>query len=73
MRTRVYYLRGAGFSFQYTEQKHPGARDWRCVGGDDTPVIWPTAATRDQARACFTNRRSVEAALADLRARGLLS
>ncbi|MCD6663480.1 MAG: hypothetical protein LT082_08780 [Comamonas sp.] len=54
-----------GFGFEYQEPGVWPAR-WRAVGGDLSPRTWPAAAQRDSARACFTHRRSVPAALADL-------
>lgn len=65
MKTRIKDVAGAGFSFQYAEGKRPGPHDWHFVGGFSI-VTWPTAEKRDRARACFTGRRSVAAALADL-------
>ncbi|WP_290906321.1 hypothetical protein [Aquabacterium sp.] len=72
MKTRISDLPRLGWSFQYTEVKHPLPRDWHFVGGDAAPAAWPTSAQRDRARACFTRRRSVSAALADLKRGGLL-
>lgn len=72
MKTRINDV-GGRWSFQYTEvRKYPTVRDWHFVGGDAAPVTWPTAAQRDRARACFTHRRTVAAALADLKREGLL-
>ena len=71
MQTRIKDLPGEGFSFQYTEHKHPLPHHWHFVGGEVTPVTWPSAWKRDQARACFTRRRTVERALADLARAGL--
>lgn len=61
------------YSFQYAEGKRPAASDWRYVNAGGVPATWPTKAKRDRARARFTTRRSVDAALADLRRDGLLS
>lgn len=66
MKTRIADMAGLGFSFQYAEEKHPLPHQWHRVGGNANPASWPSAWKRDQARACFTNRRSVEAAMADL-------
>lgn len=66
MKTRIRDLGPAAFSFQYTEFKRPLPHQWHFVGGDAAPASWPSAWRRDQARRCFTNRRSVQAALADL-------
>ena len=64
MRTRVADLPG-GFSFQYNDDRK-GHGTWHFVGGPVNPTAWPTVRQRDEARACFTTRRSVAAALADL-------
>ena len=74
MKTRIRDL-ADGFSFEYAEPraKHPLPHQWHPVLTDGAAMArWPSAWTRDQARACFTNRRSVEAAMADLRSRRLL-
>ncbi len=71
MKTRINDVFGR-WGFQYTEVKRPLSRDWHFVGGDAAPATWRTSAERDRARACFTNRRSVQAALADLKRGGLL-
>lgn len=54
-----------GFGFEYAEAGQ-WPEQWRAVGGGAVPLAWPTAAARDRARACFSRRRSVQAALADL-------
>jgi len=72
MKTRIKDIPGRGFGFQYTEARnHATERDWHSVGGDASPATWVTADQRDRARACFTNRRSVSAALADIKRAGL--
>jgi hypothetical protein len=71
MKTRIKDF-GGRFSFEYTEAKRPMPRDWHIVGGDAAPAAWQTAAERDRARACFTHRKSVRAALEDLKREGLL-
>lgn len=71
MKTRIKDVAGVGFSFQYAQGKRPGPHDWHFVGGFIF-ATWPTAAKRDRARACFTRRRSLQAALADLKREGLL-
>ncbi len=71
MKTRVNDL-PTGFSFEYSEVRHPLPRDWHAVGGDASSAAWSTAQQRDRARACFTHRRTVAAAFADLRAAGLV-
>lgn len=75
MKTRIKDLPEHGaisFSFQYTEFKKPLEHQWHFVGGAAHPVRWASAWRRNQARACFTHRRSVQAALADLERLGLL-
>jgi hypothetical protein len=67
MKTRISDLPCRGWSFQYTEAKRPLPRDWHFVGGDAAPAAWETSADRDRARACFTHRRTVAAALEDLK------
>ncbi len=68
MKTRIADLGPGRFSFEYCEFKHPLPHQWHRVGGQAAPAAWPSACKRDQARACFTNRRSVAAAMADLKA-----
>jgi hypothetical protein len=66
MKTRIKDFDGR-FSFEYTEvRRYPTPRDWHTVGGDTTPASWATPELRDRARACFTYRRSVGPAIADL-------
>lgn len=74
MRTRIKDLGPGRFSFQYTLAKHPNPIDgvWHHVSDGTDPVAWPSAARRDRARQCFTHRKSVDAAMADLRAACLL-
>lgn len=60
------------YSFQYAEEKRPCAGDWRYVNNEGAPATWPAQQQRDRARACFTSRRSVEAAMADLKRFGLV-
>jgi hypothetical protein len=71
MKTRIKDIPGAGFSFQYAEGKRLQPHDWHFVGGFNIKS-WRTAGERDRARACFTSRRSVVAALADMKRAGLL-
>ena len=71
MKTRIKDVPGGGFSFQYAQGKRPQPHDWHFVGGFHI-TTWRTADQRDRARACFTSRRSVEAAMADLKARSLI-
>jgi hypothetical protein len=71
MKTRITDIPGAGFSFQYAEGKRPQPHDWHFVGGFNIKT-WRTAEQRDRARACFSHRRSVQAALADVKKAGLL-
>jgi hypothetical protein len=71
MKTRIKNISSVAFSFQYAQGKRPGPRDWRFVGGFNIKS-WPTLAQRDRARAMFSGRRTVEAAIADLKASGLL-
>ena len=59
------------YSFQYAEGKRPTEADWKYVNAAGAPATWPTQAARDQARAFFTSRRSVQAAMADLPRAGL--
>lgn len=63
------------YSFQYAEGKRPTAADWRYVKSPaalGAPATWPTQEQRDRARACFTTRRSIDAAMTDLKAQGLV-
>ena len=64
MKTRPLNL-PQGFGFEYAEPGSWPVR-WRTLGGHNAPRTWPTAKQRDQARACFSRRRSVERALDDL-------
>jgi hypothetical protein len=55
-------------SFQYNAGEF-GAPSWNYVrrDSDGQPMRWHTEAQRDAARACFTNRKRLAAALLDLR------
>lgn len=82
MKTRIRDMADGSYSFEYAtpKVKNPLPHQWHPVLVTSTygvePVqsvaTWPNAAKRDQARACFTHRRSVEAAMADLRRARLL-
>ncbi len=59
------------YSFQYEAGEFCSPR-WVYARRDDgQPMRWHTQAQRDAARACFTNRRSVDRALQDLREKRL--
>lgn len=66
MRTRNIDNPGS-YGFEYRD---PGRyyKPWSSVGGQVAPRTWSTTAERDAARACFTQRRSVGAAMSDLKA-----
>ena len=60
------------FSFQYHEGeiiRHGWCYVWR--DPDGKAMRWSTEAQRDAARACFTHRKTVAAAMRDLRAKRL--
>lgn len=57
-------------SFQYQAEKRG---PWKYPGDAKGDVLtWTQPAQRDRARACFSTRRTTEAAYADLKTRGLI-
>lgn len=73
MRTRIQDIQhplgqeaapSVGYSFQYTGVRYPNVlpHQWLNVG-----AWWSSPARRDQARRCFTRRKSLAAAMEDLR------